>query len=51
MSAMYRAIQVTKPGEFEAVMKPMVDNRSEAFRLQRCWTVLVPGGARQNRSG
>jgi len=25
MSAMYRAIQVTKPREFEAVMKPLVD--------------------------
>src|ERR1700746_1987952 len=25
MSAMYRAIQVTKPGEFETVMKPLVD--------------------------
>jgi len=45
MSAMYRAIQLTKPGEFDAVMKPMVDNRSEAFRQQRFWTVLVPRGS------
>src|SRR5215831_17982742 len=34
MSAMYRAIQVTKPGEFEAVMKPLVDPGPGQVRIR-----------------
>src|SRR5499433_2236467 len=34
MSAMYRSIQVTKPGEFEAVMKPLVDPGPGQVRLR-----------------
>src|SRR5499425_182321 len=34
MSAQYRAIQVTKPGEFEAVMKPFVDPGPGQVRIR-----------------
>ena len=34
MSEMYRAIQVTKPGEFEAVMKPLVDPGPGQVRIR-----------------
>jgi D-arabinose 1-dehydrogenase-like Zn-dependent alcohol dehydrogenase len=34
MSAMYRAIQVTKPGKFEAVMKPLVDPGPGQVRIR-----------------
>src|SRR5215510_6881140 len=34
MGAMYRAIQVTKPGEFEAVMKPLVDPGPGQVRIR-----------------
>src|SRR5215469_13259828 len=34
MSAMYRAIQVTKPGEFEAVMKPLIDPGPGQVRIR-----------------
>jgi alcohol dehydrogenase, propanol-preferring len=34
MSAMYRAIQVTKPGAFEAVMKPLVDPGPGQVRIR-----------------
>src|SRR5215471_7263260 len=34
MSAMYRAIQVTKPGEFETVMKPLVDPGPGQVRIR-----------------
>src|SRR5262244_1997921 len=34
MSAMYRAIQVTKPGEFEAVMKPLVEPGPGQVRIR-----------------
>src|SRR5499425_1095135 len=34
MSAQYRAIQVTKPGEFEAVMKPLVDPGPGQVRIR-----------------
>ena len=34
MSAMYKAIQVTKPGEFATVMKPLVDPGPGQVRIQ-----------------
>ena len=34
MSAMYKAIQVTKPGEFAAVMKPLVDPGPGQVRIR-----------------
>src|SRR5215472_4803554 len=34
MSAVYRAIQVTKPGEFATVMKPLVDPGPGQVRIQ-----------------
>src|SRR5215471_10633184 len=34
MSATYKAIQVTKPGEFEAVMKPLVDPGPGQVRIR-----------------
>ena len=34
MSAMYRAIHLTKPGEFEAVMKPLVDPGPGQVRIR-----------------
>src|ERR1700751_2106467 len=34
MSTTYRAIQVTKPGEFEAVMKPLVDPGPNQVRIR-----------------
>jgi len=34
MSAMYKAIQVTKPGEFETVMKPLVDPEPGQVRIR-----------------
>ena len=34
MSAMYRAIQVTKPGAFEAVLKPLVDPGPGQVRIR-----------------
>ena len=34
MSTMYRAIQVTKPGEFATVMKPLVDPGPGQVRIR-----------------
>src|SRR5262245_17975913 len=34
MSAMYKAIQVTKPGEFATVMKPLVDPGPGQVRIR-----------------
>src|SRR5215471_5542092 len=38
MSATYKAIQVTKPGEFETVMKPLADPdpRQVRIRVEAC---------------
>jgi len=34
MNAMYKAIQVTKPGEFATVMKPLVDPGPGQVRIR-----------------